>query len=146
MRGIFRILPAFPICTFLVPPAFAEEAKAPEKVRTAFAPLWTIDDQGWTTSHYRDIQDLKERLGDEVEIAYTEKVRAADPERVFRKFAREGRDIIFGATLGRRTIPLQISVFSSKLLLYPTFPHSTEPVPKCRIEEKINQIGDGVRP
>ncbi len=37
-------------------------------------------------------------MGDEVEVSYTEKVLAADAERVFRNYARKGYDIIFGTT------------------------------------------------
>lgn len=75
----------------------AEEA-ASEKLKVAFALLWTIDDQGWTTSHYQGIRHLEETLGDKIEIAYTEKVLAADAERVFRNYAEQGYDIIFGTT------------------------------------------------
>jgi basic membrane lipoprotein Med (substrate-binding protein (PBP1-ABC) superfamily) len=71
---------------------------APAKVKAAFALLWTIDDQGWTTAHYHGIEHLKETLGDKVEISYTEKVLAADAERVFRNYAQQGYDIVFGTT------------------------------------------------
>lgn len=71
---------------------------AEKKTKVAFALLWTIDDQGWTASHYAGIEYLREKLGDQVEIAYTEKVRAADAERVFRGYAEQGFDLIFGTT------------------------------------------------
>ncbi len=69
-----------------------------DKLKVAFALLWTIDDQGWTTSHYHGIQKLEEKLGDKITISYTEKVLAADAERVFRNYAQQGYDIIFGTT------------------------------------------------
>ena len=56
-----------------------------KKIKVAFALLWTIDDQGWTTGHYRGIQYLIEKMGDQVEIAYTEKVRAGICETLTRK-------------------------------------------------------------
>jgi basic membrane protein A and related proteins len=71
---------------------------APKKLKVAFALLWTIDDQGWTTAHYNGIEYLKQKLGDKIEISYTEKVLAADAERVFRNYAQQGYDIIFGTT------------------------------------------------
>ncbi len=71
---------------------------ADQKLKVAFALLWTIDDQGWTTAHYRGIQHLEQMLGDQIEISYTEKVLAADAERVFRSYASQGYDIIFGTT------------------------------------------------
>ena len=69
-----------------------------KKTKVAFALLWTIDDQGWTTAHYHGIEYLKAKLGDQIEISYTEKVLAADAERVFRNYAQQGYDIIFGTT------------------------------------------------
>lgn len=69
-----------------------------KKLKVAFALLWTIDDQGWTTAHYHGIEYLKEKLGDKIEVSYTEKVLAADAERVFRGYAEKGYDIIFGTT------------------------------------------------
>lgn len=96
MRRRIGILLSLFVCVALAMPALAQEK--PKKLRVAFALLWTIDDQGWTTAHYRGIQDMQRELGDRVEVAYTEKVLAADAERVFRKYAQEGYDIIFGTT------------------------------------------------
>jgi len=74
-------------------------AQAPaKKLKVAFALLWTIDDQGWTTGHYNGIKYLQEKMGDRIEVAYTEKVRAADAERVFRDYAAKGYDLIIGST------------------------------------------------
>ena len=75
-----------------------EVAAADHKLKVAFALLWTIDDQGWTTAHYNGIKHLQETMGDKIEVAYTEKVLAADAERVFRDYAKKGYDIIFGTT------------------------------------------------
>ena len=69
-----------------------------KKLKVAFALLWTIDDQGWTTSHYHGIEHLQDTMGDKIEVSYTEKVLAADAERVFRDYAKKGYDIIFGTT------------------------------------------------
>ncbi len=71
---------------------------ASKKLKVAFALLWTIDDQGWTTAHYHGIEYLQEKMGDQIEVSYTEKVLAADAERVFRNYAQQGYDIIFGTT------------------------------------------------
>lgn len=81
-------------CMLLPTNGFSQE----KKLKVAFALLWTIDDQGWTTGHYDGIEYLREKMGDKIEIAYTEKVRAADAERVFRGYAADGFDIIFGTT------------------------------------------------
>lgn len=68
------------------------------KTKVAFALLWTIDDMGWTTAHYRGIQYLKQKLGDKIEVSYTEKVLAANAEQVLRGYAKAGFDIIFATT------------------------------------------------
>ncbi len=88
ITAILSILLAFP-------PAGRAQAK---RIKVAFALLWTIDDQGWTTAAYNGIEYLKKQLGDQITVSYTEKVRAADAERVIRGYARKGYDIIFGTT------------------------------------------------
>ncbi|MBT8369303.1 MAG: BMP family ABC transporter substrate-binding protein, partial [Deltaproteobacteria bacterium] len=57
------------------------------KAKVAFALLWTIDDMGWTTAHYKGIEYLKKELGDQIELSYTEKVLAANAEQVLRGYA-----------------------------------------------------------
>jgi len=72
---------------------------AAKKTRVAFVLLESINDQGWTTSHNDGIEYLKKQLGGEVEVSYTENVQSpADAERVFRNYARQGYDVIFGTT------------------------------------------------
>jgi len=73
-------------------------APCPAKTKVAFALLWTIDDMGWTTAHYRGIQHLQRELGDKIEVSYTEKVLAANTEQVLRGYAKAGYDIIFATT------------------------------------------------
>jgi basic membrane lipoprotein Med (substrate-binding protein (PBP1-ABC) superfamily) len=84
-------------CTLTVdaPPVLA----AAHKTRVAFVLLGPINDQGWTAAHYDGIEYMKKRLGDKVEVSYTENVvSASDAERVIRNYARQGYDIIFGTT------------------------------------------------
>jgi basic membrane lipoprotein Med (substrate-binding protein (PBP1-ABC) superfamily) len=73
-------------------------APALAKTKVAFALLWTIDDMGWTTAHYRGIEYLQKELGDQIEVSYTEKVLAANAEQVIRGYAKAGYDIIFATT------------------------------------------------
>ncbi len=90
--------------------ATASAAEKKDKVRAAFALLETIDDQGWTTAHYKGIEYLKEQLGDQVEIAYTENVvNPADAERVLRDYAEQGYDIIFATTFGHMDPALKVA-------------------------------------
>ena len=95
-----KFLPALAAVLFLLITTLpAGDALAEsKKLKVAFALLWTIDDQGWTTAHYNGIKHLQETMGDKIEVSYTEKVLAADAERVFRDYAQKGFDIIFGTT------------------------------------------------
>ena len=96
-RKTIVVLAAFCLVMMALHPADKVEA-ADKKLKVAFALLCTIDDQGWTTSHYNGIKYLQEKLGDKIEVSYTEKVLAADAERVFRDYAQKGYDVIFGTT------------------------------------------------
>jgi basic membrane protein A len=96
MRRFALPLFCLALALLLVTPAcMATDGK---KVKVAFALLWTIDDMGWTTAAHEGIEYLKKELGDQVEVSYTEKVLAADAERVIRNYAMQGYDIIFGTT------------------------------------------------
>lgn len=86
-----------------------QAAAEDKKLKVAFALLWTIDDQGWTTAHYNGIKYLQEKLGDKIEVSYTEKVQAADAERVFRDYAQKGYDLIFGTTFEHMDPLLSVS-------------------------------------
>lgn len=99
LAGLLAVCMLFPIGSFA----------AEKKLKVAFALLWTIDDQGWTTGHYRGIEYLKEKMADRIEVAYTEKVRAADAERVFRGYAAEGYDLIFGTTFEHMDALLRVA-------------------------------------
>lgn len=94
-RVLSWIVVALAIFCLLAP---SSAISAEKKTKVAFALLGTIDDQGWTSAHYSGIEYLRAQMGDQIEIAYTEKVRAADAERVFRGYAEQGFDLIFGTT------------------------------------------------
>lgn len=53
-----------------------------------------VNDAGWTTSAYKGLVHLRDAYG--MEIAYTENVKPADAEQVFRDYAKAGFDIVFG--------------------------------------------------
>ena len=91
---IVAVSVALALVLVCAPTTFAKK----DKVKVAFALLWTIDDMGWTTAGYNGIEYLTKTLGDKVEVSYTEKVLAADTERVIRNYAMQGYDIIFGTT------------------------------------------------
>jgi basic membrane lipoprotein Med (substrate-binding protein (PBP1-ABC) superfamily) len=73
------------------------ESAAPTKV--AFVLLGGVDDQGWTAAHAKGIEQLRREMGQEVEISLAENVSdTAQAEAVFRRFARQGNQLIFGTT------------------------------------------------
>lgn len=53
-----------------------------------------ISDQGWNATAYNGLLNIEKNLG--AEISYTENVAQSDFEEVFRGYAIEGYDIIFG--------------------------------------------------
>jgi basic membrane lipoprotein Med (substrate-binding protein (PBP1-ABC) superfamily) len=92
------VLPVIVVLILVLAGSVTPADAAVKKLKVAFALLWTIDDQGWTTATYHGIEYLQEKMGDQIEVSYTEKVLAADAERVFRNYAQQGYDIIFGTT------------------------------------------------
>ncbi|WP_461208529.1 BMP family ABC transporter substrate-binding protein [Desulfocurvus sp. DL9XJH121] len=92
MKRITTLCALAALCLVLAAPSAAQA----KKLKVGFALLWTIDDRGWTTAHYNGIKYLEEKLGDQIEVIYKEKVLGPDAERVFREFAEDGCDIIFG--------------------------------------------------
>ncbi|QJT10712.1 BMP family ABC transporter substrate-binding protein [Oceanidesulfovibrio marinus] len=111
MQRTIRFVALFcALAVFCCAAAVANAAEKKDKVKAAFALLETIDDQGWTTAHYDGIQYLQEKLGDKVEVGYTENViNPADAERVLRDYAEQGYDVIFATTFGHMDPALQVA-------------------------------------
>jgi basic membrane protein A and related proteins len=53
-----------------------------------------VNDAGWTTSAYKSLVDMRDKYG--MQIAYSENIKPADAEQVFRDYAKAGFDIILG--------------------------------------------------
>lgn len=95
--AFWLVLAAFSLSGLVVaaPPAQA----AAKATRVAFVLLESIDDQGWNEAHHEGMEYLKKTLGGQAEVAYTENVQSpAEAERVFRDYASQGYDVIFGTT------------------------------------------------
>ncbi|HHY37501.1 MAG TPA: BMP family ABC transporter substrate-binding protein [Clostridia bacterium] len=76
-------------------PAQTEETEKPAKtLKVALLTPGPINDRGWNATAYQGLQMIKEELG--AEIAYSEKVAPSDFEEVFRGYASQGFDVIFG--------------------------------------------------
>lgn len=76
-------------------PAETEKTEEPQKtLKVALLTPGPINDRGWNATAYQGLQMIKEELG--AEIAYSEKVAPSDFEEVFRGYASQGFDVIFG--------------------------------------------------
>lgn len=68
------------------------EEKKPLKVAMLLA--GPISDQGWNATAYQGLVNIEKNLG--AEVSFTENVAQSDFEEVFRGYATQGYDIIFG--------------------------------------------------
>ncbi len=82
------------------PEPFDEEPEVDEPFRIGFVYVGVPVDFGWTYEHDQGRLAVEEAFGDAVETSYVEAVTVADSERVFRDFAQQGYDMIFGNSFG----------------------------------------------
>ena len=76
-------------------------ASAADKVKVGFVYVGPIGDHGWTYRHDIGRQQVEEAYGDKVETIYIESVpEGPDAERVMRRMAQDGADIIFATSFG----------------------------------------------
>ena len=68
------------------------EPRAIAKVAAVFS--GPVNDAGWTASAYNGLVELKKKYN--FELAYTENVKPADAEQVFRDYAKAGFDVVLG--------------------------------------------------
>lgn len=72
-----------------------------DPVKVAFVYAGPTGDAGWTHSHDRGRLYLEQQLGDRVETTYVESVgEGAESERVIRKLAKTGHNLIFTTSFG----------------------------------------------
>ena len=79
----------------------SKTAKADEKLKVGFVYVGPIGDHGWSYEHNEGRLAIEKALGDKVKTTYVEKVsEGADAERVIRKLASSGNDLIFTTSFG----------------------------------------------
>lgn len=78
------------------------EVEEPEEepFRVGFVFVGVPVDFGWTFEHDQGRLAIEEYFGDAVETSFVEAVAVPDSERVFRDFAQQGYDLIFGNSFG----------------------------------------------
>lgn len=92
-----KLLSLLLILTLVVLPltGLGTGAKASEKTfKAAILLPGPVSDIGWSGPAYQGLERLKEELG--FEISFNEQVAVSDYENVFRTYAQQGYDLIFG--------------------------------------------------
>ncbi|MBX2878972.1 MAG: BMP family ABC transporter substrate-binding protein [Granulosicoccus sp.] len=75
--------------------------QAADPVKVGFVYVGPVGDHGWTYRHDVGRQAIEAEFGDQVETTYVESVpEGADAQRVIRKLASEGHDLIFTTSFG----------------------------------------------
>ncbi|MFK7861107.1 MAG: BMP family ABC transporter substrate-binding protein [Granulosicoccus sp.] len=81
--------------------AFVTGAFAANPVKVGFVYVGPVSDHGWTYRHDVGRKAIETEFGDQVETTFVESVpEGADAERVIRKLASTGHDLIFTTSFG----------------------------------------------
>ncbi|MFK8082975.1 MAG: BMP family ABC transporter substrate-binding protein [Granulosicoccus sp.] len=79
----------------------ATGAQAADPVKVGFVYVGPVSDHGWTYRHDVGRKAIEAEFGDQVETTFVESVReGADAERVIRKLASTGHDLVFTTSFG----------------------------------------------
>lgn len=82
-------------------PLLAKTGYAADKRKVAFVYLGPIGDHGWTFAHEQGRQAAIAKFGDAIETTIVENVaEGPDSERVIRRLAEEGNELIFTTSFG----------------------------------------------
>ena len=88
----------------------AGSASAADPTKVGFIYVGPIGDHGWTYRHDVGRLAIEKEFGDKVKTTYVESVNeGADAERVIRKLAQEGHDLIFTTSFGFMNPTLKVA-------------------------------------
>jgi simple sugar transport system substrate-binding protein len=97
---------AVAVASFALAPLHA----ADDPLKVGFVYVGPIGDHGWTYRHDVGRVAVEEEFGDKVETTYVESVpEGADAERVIRKLASDGHDLIFTTSFGYMNPTLKVA-------------------------------------
>ena len=97
-------------------------AQAEDVTKVGFVYVGPISDHGWSYQHDQGRLAVEKAFGDKVKTSYVEKVaEGADAERVIRKLASTGHDIIFTTSFGYMNPTLKVAKQFPKV----NFEHAT---------------------
>ena len=121
VTGLKRVAGAVIAGTALAAVAFGGTAAA-DGLKVGFVYVSPIGDAGWTFQHNLGREELEANLGDKVETTYVESVpEGADAERVIRKLAADGHNLIFTTSFGYMNPTIKVGKMFPKV----AFEHAT---------------------
>ena len=90
--------------------ALTGTASAADPLKVGFVYVGPVGDYGWTYRHDIGRQALVEKFGDKVATTFVESVpEGADAERVLRKLASSGHDLIFTTSFGYMNATIKVA-------------------------------------
>ena len=97
-------------------------AHAEKPLKVGFIYVSPIGDAGWSYQHDQGRLALEKAMGDQIETTFIEKVgEGPEAERVIRKLAKQGYDLIFGTSFGYMNPMLRVAKANPKV----KFEHAT---------------------
>ncbi|PID63970.1 MAG: BMP family ABC transporter substrate-binding protein [Gammaproteobacteria bacterium] len=88
----------------------AGTAAADDPLKVGFVYVGPVGDHGWSYRHDIGRQAIEAEFGDQVETTFVESVsEGADAERVIRKLASSGHDLIFSTSFGFMNATLKVA-------------------------------------
>jgi basic membrane protein A len=103
-------------------PLIGPDVYAADKLKVAFVYLGPIGDHGWTYAHEQGRQDAIAKFGEAIETTIVENVaEGPDSERVIRRLAEDGNQLIFTTSFGYMNPTLKVAKRFKKV----KFEHST---------------------
>jgi len=91
-------------------PIIGSSALAADPLKVAFVYLGPIGDHGWTYAHEQGRQDVIKKFGDKVATTIVENVaEGPDSERVIRRLAEDGNQLIFTTSFGYMNPTLKVA-------------------------------------
>ena len=85
------------------------ESHSEEPLKIGFIYVGPIGDFGWSYQHEQGRLDVVAEFGDAVETTFIESVPEGDSERVIRRMAQDGTDLIFTTSFGYMTPTLRVA-------------------------------------
>ena len=85
------------------------ESHAADPLKVGFIYVGPVGDYGWSYQHDQGRLAVEEAFGDKVETTFIESVPEGDSERVIRRMAQDGHDLIFTTSFGYMTPTLRVA-------------------------------------